>query len=199
MPPSLRCAGLFVGDEMERLSILVPLLLLGACQGEGRNGNAASGGNAADPAAAVTSQQAAPAPAESTNGSVVAPGNGTAAASVPAGFDWAFLTHGGSGDLWFGDGNWADGENLLGFSCLPDSGEISLSGERPLSVRAGGQAAMLQPDNPVPTSHPVLQALRSSGSLVMVEGGSERVLAAKVEGRQALSDFFRYCGSAGGR
>ena len=65
-----------------------------------------------------------------------------AASAVPAAYDWTFSTHGGSGDLDFGDGDQAEGVSLFHLSCLPNSGRVEMSWrqEGPATLSAGGQS-----------------------------------------------------------
>lgn len=183
---------------MVRVSIVTAFLCLTACQQSGDSGNAA----AAD-ANSQNSASGAPAAAASqinAAASTQAPAQAEPS-PVPADFDWHFVTHGGSGNLDFGDGEWAEGERLLSFSCLPASGkaEISLDDGRPATLSAGQQTATLQPDQSVAANHPLLQALRASGTMRLSTGGSERTLTAKRAGREQIEAFFAYCTTGAGR
>lgn len=180
---------------MKRLLLLTPVLALCACQQGGKANNAAAApANAAS--AGNNMAAAAPAAEPGANGSANASAPASAARSlpVPASYDWSYLTHGGQADFWFGDGDWAEGDTLLSFSCLPGSREVRLAAERPATLRAQGRTLTMSAEDPTPASHPVLQALKSSGSIAVAEGEGERILTAKAEGRAAVRQFFEYCG-----
>ena len=118
------------------------------------------------------------------------------AAEVPANFDWHFVTHGGSGDLSFGDGDWAEGESLVQLSCLPNSQNVSISwgNAEPAKLSSGGHSVDLAARNPAAApADPVFKALRASGELTIVQGGASRTLSAKDAGKKAVEDFFAYC------
>jgi hypothetical protein len=103
--------------------------------------------------------------------------------------------HGGSAQIIFGDGDIAEGVSLLSFSCLPGSKrtEASWVDESPATLRAGSATADLQAHASLPLDHPVLQALRSGGSITLVKNGQEQRLNAKPDGKESIADFFDYC------
>ena len=178
---------------MIRLSIAAAICVsLAGC------GSGTKAGNNTAVANAGTQNSAAPAAAApAANAAAPAPQNAQAAAgpAVPANFDWVMDVHGGSAAIIFGDGDIAEGESLLSFSCLPGSNrtEANWIEERPATLRAGSASAQLQPSATVPLDHPVLQAWRSSGEIGLVKGGQEQRLAAKKPGRDVIADFFDYC------
>lgn len=112
-----------------------------------------------------------------------------------ASYDWYFVTHGGSGDLIFGDGDWAEGASLLSLYCLPSSGTVALSGDN-VTLRAGGHSLTSSTDAPISVDNPVLQALRSTGTVRMTSGRTSRTLMARAAGRGELRRFMLYCGAA---
>lgn len=172
---------------MRLLPLIAPSLTLGACWlalGACQPREPAPG-NAMAPNAATAADDALPA-------SVAA-----APAAVPASYDWVFVTHGGSGELAFGDGDLAQGVALLRFSCLPASGraEIFAEGQGRVSLRAGGQS--FTPTDGVTLEHPVMTAFAATASITAASGSGERVLTAKPgAGRTAVESFFAYCAAA---
>ena len=176
---------------MIRVSLAV-ILCLSACQQSGKTAN-----NMTGPTSPTNQANAAAPAATNTSGSIPAAAQNqalstNAAAAVPASYDWHFLAHGGSGDLDFGDGDWAEGDKLLSLSCLPGSGTVELGGG-PVGLRAGGQSISIGDDSRTPVTHPVLQALRSTGNVTVASEGSERNLVAKPDGKRELERFFAYC------
>ena len=120
---------------------------------------------------------------------------------APAAYDWFFLAHGGSGDLTFGDGDWAEGESLLSMSCLPHSGRATLSdgAATQVTLAAGDQTATVTDSGGqfgigTPTAAPVMAAFRATRSLTLTTPAGPQVLAAKAEGAAAIEEFFAYCG-----
>ena len=112
-----------------------------------------------------------------------------------AAYDWYFVTHGGSGELIFGDGDWAEGASLLSLYCLPSSGTVALSGDN-VVLRAGGQSLTSSTDAPINVESPVLRALRTTGIVRMIRDRTSRTLTAHAAGRRALRQFMDYCGAA---
>lgn len=114
--------------------------------------------------------------------------------AVPADYDWAFTLHGGSGDLQFGDGDWAEGEHLFALSCLPRSRQVEMTwpGGGEAVLTAGTATGTFDHAGHAPTDHPVFAALGSSGVIAVGRGGSNLRLAAEHGGR-AVDDFFAYC------
>ena len=175
---------------MIRLSLAAILCLTACQQGARSTNNVVAPAKEANAAAPANTAQAGPAAAQNQ----AAP----TAAVVPASYDWHFLTEGGSGDLDFGDGDWAEGDKLLSLSCLPRSRTVELGGG-PVTLRAGRESLAMSDDASVPLTHPVLLALRASGNVTVVSEGAERNLAAKPAGKRELERFFAYCTSGAGR
>ncbi len=115
--------------------------------------------------------------------------------AVPADYDWAFTLHGGSGDLQFGDGDWAEGEHLFALSCLPRSRQIEMTwpGGGEAVLTAGTATGTFAHASRAATDHPVFAALKTSGVISLGRGGSDLRLSAEREGRAALADFLAYC------
>lgn len=120
---------------------------------------------------------------------------------APAAYDWFFVAHGGSGDLTFGDGDWAEGQSLLSMSCLPGSGRATLSdgAATQVALTAGDQTATLtdgggQSGIDTSTASPVMEAFRATRSLTLTTPAGPQVLASKAEGATAVEAFFTYCG-----
>ena len=174
---------------MLRPSLAVIFLCLAACQQSGKApaNNAAT----ANASAAATANAVPPASANA-----VSPQTAPARAAVPASYDWSFATHGGSGDLTFGDGDPAEGVSLLNFSCLPGSGQAEVSGigEGEATLRAEGASATVSSGTPLAMTHPAMRGLLTSGSLTLASGSEERALMAKPgAGRIAIESFIAYC------
>jgi len=165
------------------LSAAALLTALAACQPAATNN--AVPANAAEPVANTAS----------------ADGNAGTPAPMPAAYDWHYASHGGSGDLDFGDGDPAEGVSLFHLSCLPNSGrtELSWSDQVPATLSAGGQSERFAPDASAAVTRPVLQALRASGNLTLSVNGRVTQLNGKPAGRTAVADFFRYCGTTASR
>jgi hypothetical protein len=115
--------------------------------------------------------------------------------AVPADYDWAFTLHGGSGDLQFGDGDWAEGERVFALSCLPRSRQVEMTwpGGGEAVLTAGTATGTFEHAGRAPTDHPVFAALKTSGVISVGRGGSDLRLSAEREGRAAVADFFAYC------
>lgn len=115
--------------------------------------------------------------------------------AVPADYDWRLTLHGGSGDLTFGDGDWAEGAWLLQLSCLPRSRrvEVTWPGEDEAVLTAGTATGTFAHAQRVETDHPVLAALKDTGAISLGRGGLNQRLTAEGDGRRALSDFFVWC------
>lgn len=165
---------------MIRLPLALVCLGLAAC-GQSTQTNEASN---------VAAPKAPPPPA--------APTTPPAPTPVPVSYDWSFYAHGGSGDLFFGDGDWSNEEFILSFTCLPGSGQIgmALQGDPGMAAQlsVGDQSAAITNGGTLPASHPVLRAFAAAGSLRVVAGATERDLAAKPgTGRTAIESFFAYC------
>ncbi len=129
------------------------------------------------------------------------PASTPAGAIAPAAYDWFFVAHGGSGDLTFGDGDWAEGQSLLSMSCLPGSRRATLSdgAATQVTLAAGDQTATVtdsegEPGIETSTTAPVMAAFRATRSLTLTTPAGPQVLAAKAEGATAVEEFFTYCG-----
>jgi hypothetical protein len=169
------------------------ILSLAACNSGTKAGNNMAAANSANQNAAVP---AAAAPSDNAGAAATQNAQATATqAAVPANFEWVMDVHGGSADITFGDGDLAEGESLLSFACLPGSKrtEPSWNAEQPatpaLRVRQRGP----QGGRSLPLDHPVVQAWRSSGEIILVRNGQEHRLPAKQPGREVIADFFDYC------
>jgi hypothetical protein len=186
---------------MIRASFVILAACLAGCQGGAKSSNQANA------TAAAGQNQAAPAPAPATNqanASAAAPTNQAepaqaAGTPVPASYDWNFVTHGGIGEVDFGDGDWAEGVSLLHVWCLPGSGGVNMDvraqEEGSLTLRVGA-ASLTRPassETPTPLTHPVLRALREGGAATINDGRTEHTLTAKADGRRQLTEFFDYC------
>ena len=119
----------------------------------------------------------------------------TSGDAIPATYDWHFTPHGGTGELDFGDGDWSEGTSVFTLSCLPDTRTVRLSwGEEGEAVLTSGTATdTFQSSTPVPTDHPVLTALKSSGALDVGRGGTDMRLVGKDAGKAEIRAFFDYC------
>lgn len=117
--------------------------------------------------------------------------------TVPANYDWRFTPHGGSADLDFGDGDWAEGVSLFHLSCLPRSRRVEASwghdGEAVLT--AATATGTFQAEGSTPTDHPVFAALRETGSLALGREGSDLTLTGTAQGKAEIGAFFDYCES----
>lgn len=122
-------------------------------------------------------------------------GLGPISDAVPADHDWHLTLHGGSGDLAFGDGDWAEGERLLQLSCLPRSGqaEITWPGEGEAVLTAGTATETVAHASRMSTGHPVMTAFKDTGAITVGRGETDHRLVAQAAGRGELADFFAYC------
>ncbi|MBX7248743.1 MAG: hypothetical protein K1X35_06760 [Caulobacteraceae bacterium] len=110
--------------------------------------------------------------------------------------DWRMVEHGGSADLDFGDGDWAEGESDFHLSCLPGSGKVEVSWEGepgPATVGAGAAEAAWRSGDSVPADHPVLRALRGGESLRVGAQGASVPLVSTAAGKAEVETFFAYC------
>lgn len=114
---------------------------------------------------------------------------------VPATYDWHFTPHGGTGELDFGDGDWAEGVTVFTLSCLPESKSVEMTwGHEEEAVLTSGTATgTFQPAARVPTDHPVIAALKSSGALDVGLSAADMRLVAKDAGKAEITAFFDYC------
>ncbi|WP_205679377.1 hypothetical protein [Brevundimonas lutea] len=146
----------------------------------------------------------APAPAPALAPSVAAPATAAPTeVAYPETYDWSWRPHGGSANLDFGDGDWAEGVSLFGLSCLPASVEVEMTwpGDEPPPARltSGGESEVFAWASTAPLDHPVIAALSRSGALDVTTGdlitGPAQVtrLNAKAEGLTAVRAFFGYC------
>lgn len=176
---------------MIRIPLAAALICLSACQQSHKAGNdtaapqpspATTQANAPTPGAPPAAPQS-PAPTPTDN-------------AVPASYDWTFITHGGSGDLSFGDGDPAEGVSLMALSCLPGSGQsgVSWRGGANAILTANGETVAVPDAAILPLTHPVLRGFATSGSITLAVSATERVLTAKPgTGRTAVESFFAYC------
>jgi hypothetical protein len=109
--------------------------------------------------------------------------------------DWHFMTHGGSADLAFGDGDWAEGVILLQLSCLPNSGtvEMSWNEDGPATLASAGRTATFPARASVPARSPVFVGLRSTGAMNATIGGEQLALTGSAAGKTEIEKFFAYC------
>ena len=119
-----------------------------------------------------------------------------APAAVPASYDWSWRAHGGSADLDFGDGDWAEGVSLFHLSCLPNSQNVSISwgnAEAAKLSSGGHELDLAAHDAAGAATDPVFKALRVSGELSITQASGARTLIGKEPGKKALEAFFAYC------
>lgn len=111
-------------------------------------------------------------------------------------YDWSWRAHGGSADLDFGDGDWAEGVSLFHLSCLPGSQKVEASwgNEDAATLSSGGQSIELAAaDAAMPADHPVVRALRASAEITVSQAASAKRLVGRAGGKQAIEEFFAYC------
>ena len=115
--------------------------------------------------------------------------------AMPATYDWHFMAHGGSGDLDFGDGDWAEGVSVFGMSCLPESKTVQMTWgyEEEAVLTSGTATGTFQPGASIPTDHPVITALKSSGAIDVGLSAADMRLVAKDAGKAEIAAFFDYC------
>ena len=115
--------------------------------------------------------------------------------TMPATYDWHFMAHGGSGELDFGDGDWAEGVSVFSLSCLPGSRSVEMNwGFDDEAVLTSGTATgTFRPDASAPTDHPVLSALKASGAIDVGLSAADMRLVAKDAGKGEIAAFFDYC------
>ena len=115
--------------------------------------------------------------------------------AMPATWDWHFTPHGGTGELDFGDGDWAEGVSVFGMSCLPETKTVQMNWgfEEEAVLTSGTATGTFRPSTSVPTDHPVLTALKSSGAIDVGLSGADMRLVAKDAGKSEITDFFDYC------
>ncbi len=114
---------------------------------------------------------------------------------VPANYDWHFTPHGGTGELDFGDGDWAEGVSVFTLSCLPDSQTVEMTWgyEEDAVLTSGTATGTFRPASRVPTDHPVMAALKSSGAIDVGLSAADMRLVAKDAGKGEIAAFFDYC------
>lgn len=117
---------------------------------------------------------------------------------VPDSYDWHFTTHGGSGDLDFGDGDVVEGVNLLHMSCLPGSRTVELSWGYPgdAVLTSGTATGTFEADSRASTNHPVFTALKAGGVIAVGLSGADMTLSGKEAGKGRMAAFFDYCDKA---
>lgn len=114
---------------------------------------------------------------------------------VPPDYDWHFVAHGGSADLDFGDGDWAEGVSLFHMSCLPDSQRVGTSwdGTGEAVLTSGTATGTFRRDRDAAADHPVFAALRDGNALAVGLDDADLTLTAKDAGRTQIAAFFDYC------
>ena len=115
--------------------------------------------------------------------------------TVPSTYDWSFVAHGGSADLEFGDGDWAEGVSLFHLSCLPDSQVVRASwdGNGEAVLTSGTATGTFRREVDTAADHPVFAALRDGNSLAVGLDDADLTLSAKAPGREQIDAFFDYC------
>jgi len=116
-------------------------------------------------------------------------------------YDWNWRAHGGSADLDFGDGDWAEGVSLFHLSCLPNSQNLLVSwgNTDKATLSAGGESVELSgPEARAGTGDPVFRALRAEGVITITQAASARRLVGKAAGKQAVEEFFAWCATPQG-
>lgn len=114
---------------------------------------------------------------------------------VAAALDWHFMAHGGSADLDYGDGDWAEGTSKFHMSCLPNSKsiEVSLAKDGQATLMSGDKSVAVEADSSTPADNPALAAFRASGALSVAQGGPFEILNATEAGKAEVEKFFAYC------
>ena len=115
--------------------------------------------------------------------------------AVPSTYDWHFVAHGGSADLDFGDGDWAEGVSLFHLGCLPDSRRVRASwdGDGEAVLTSGTATGTFHRDTDTAADHPVFTALRDGGTLAVGLDDKDLILTARDPGRAQITGFFAYC------
>ena len=115
--------------------------------------------------------------------------------AMPPTYDWHFLAHGGTGELDFGDGDWAEGVSVFTLSCLPESrsAEMSWGYEEEAVLTAGTATGTFRPGSSAPTDHPVISALKGSGVINVGLSQADMRLVGKDAGKAEIAAFFDYC------
>jgi hypothetical protein len=115
--------------------------------------------------------------------------------AMPATYDWHFLAHGGTGELDFGDGDWAEGVSVFTLSCLPGSRAVEMSWgyEEEAVLTAGTATGTFRPGASATTDHPVITALEASGAIDVGLSAADMRLVGKDAGKAEIAAFFDYC------
>ena len=115
--------------------------------------------------------------------------------AMPPTYDWHFLAHGGTGELDFGDGDWAEGVSVFTLSCRPETRSVEMSWgyEEEAVLTAATATGTFQPGASVATDHPVISALRDSGAISVGLSQADMRLVGKDAGKAELAAFFDYC------
>lgn len=115
--------------------------------------------------------------------------------TMPATYDWHFTPHGGTGELDFGDGDWAEGVSVFTLSCLPERKTVEMSWgyEEEAVLTSGTATGTFQPAATVSTDHPVMTALKASGAIDVGLSAADMRLVAKHAGKAEIAAFFDYC------
>lgn len=115
--------------------------------------------------------------------------------AMPPTYDWHFLAHGGTGELDFGDGDWAEGVSVFTLSCRPETKSVEMSWgyEEEAVLTAGTATGTFRPNSSAPTDHPVISALKGSGVINVGLSQADMRLVGKEAGRAEIAAFFDYC------
>ncbi|MFC5346081.1 hypothetical protein ACETK8_04650 [Brevundimonas staleyi] len=115
--------------------------------------------------------------------------------AMPPTYDWHFLAHGGTGELDFGDGDWAEGVSVFTLTCLPGSKSVEMSWgyEEEAVLTSGTATGTFRPDSSATTDHPVISALKASGTISVGLSQADMRLVGKDLGEAELAAFFDYC------
>ncbi len=146
-------------------------------------------------AATMAATLAACQPGPATEGGEGRPSLPASGEPMPAGYDWRFVTHGGSGDLDFGDGDRAGGVSVFHLSCLPASRSVEMSWDYPgdAVLTSGTATGTFRAGSSAATNHPVFAALKATAAIAVGLSGADMVLSAKSPGREELAAFYDYC------
>lgn len=115
--------------------------------------------------------------------------------AMPATYDWHFTAHGGTGELDFGDGDWAEGVSVFTLSCRPETKSVEMSWgyEEEAVLTAGTATGTFHPNSSTPTDHPVISALKGSGVINVGLSQADMRLVGKDAGKAEMTAFFDYC------
>lgn len=114
---------------------------------------------------------------------------------MPATYDWHFTAHGGTGELDFGDGDWAEGVSVFTLSCRPETRSVEMSWgyEEEAVLTSGTATGTFRPGGSAPTDHPVISALKDSGTINVGLSQADMRLVGKDAGKAEITAFFDYC------